>query len=105
MKLLINTTECWKCSKPMKVALLFDGGGFDDPSVFTDKLLVMAREKGVKLEDKHSNMMEETYTANICPHCGSMYGRMFLCDFYSDEAEEEIDLSEYKLEELINIAP
>ena len=87
----------------MKIALLFSGGSFDDPSVFSPKLLAIAREKGVKIEDKHSNMMDESYQANVCPHCGSMFGRRFLCDYYSDEAEEEVVLDEYKLKELINV--
>lgn len=89
----------------MKIALLFTGGGFEDPSVFTEKLLAIARKiDGVKIEKRNSDMMGESYFANICPHCNNIFGKMFLHQFYYDTPETEVGLDEYHLGELIDIA-
>lgn len=84
-KLLIKDADCWKCNKIMKIALLFTGTGFDDPSMFPDEILAIAKENGVKIERRYSGMLDETYDANICPHCDAMFGRMFLTQYWYEE--------------------
>jgi hypothetical protein len=86
---------CWSCKEPMKLAF------YDNTmpvSRFTDKLLTLAREQGVLIENTYSKTADESYNANICPHCKSMFGDWFLPDYwyekpiYSIEVEIDDDL-------------
>lgn len=98
-KLLIKDADCWKCGKVMKIALLFTGMDFFDPSMFSSKLLEIAKANRVKIESRHSDMLDETYDANICPHCDSMFGRMFLTQYWYEEDSTVIPVSPEDVEE------
>jgi hypothetical protein len=84
-KLLIKDVDCWKCGKDMKIALLLSDTSFEDPSTFSPKLLELARKHGVKIALRHSKMLDETYNTNICPHCDSIWGKMFLSQYWYEE--------------------
>ena len=92
-QLLIKDVKCWRCDKDMKIALLFTGTSFLDPSEFSLKVKSTAEQKGVKIEVKYSHMLEEIYEANICPNCDSMQGKMFLSQYWYLEDSEVISIT------------
>lgn len=90
--LQIITSDCWKCNKPMKLAILISGGTFCDPSEFNESQVKIARENGVVLRENYSNTLQEKYLANTCEHCGSFIGKFFLDDYLYSENCKEIEL-------------
>lgn len=91
MKSVLKIIEapCWRCSEIAKLAF------FDDTmSVgrFNDKLLSLAREQGVIIENVYSKTADESYNACICPHCKSMFGDHFLHDYWYDKPIYSIEV-------------
>jgi hypothetical protein len=90
--LQIITSDCWKCSKPMKLAILISGGTFCDPSEFNEDQIKVARNNGVILQENYSNTLQEKYLANTCGHCGAFIGKFFIDDYLYDPGCKEIEL-------------
>jgi hypothetical protein len=88
----LGTYECWRCNIPYKVSWITTGnvnaGDFYGPEGFTDYEIKIAKEKGIIIEKRYSKTMEESYNANICPHCGSFLGEFFIHDLLYTEEEK-----------------
>ncbi len=82
--MLIITAPCWKCDKEMKVALLGTESGdlLGGPETFSEPEKLLALENGVFLKVINSQTAEETYLANICPHCNAFVGKWFYFAHY-----------------------
>ena len=88
-ELKIVETSCWKCNGSMKLAF------YDNtmpPSGFTDKLIALAREKGVVIKEAWSGLHGTPINHNICPHCDSMFGEWYLSNFWYDEPVESMEV-------------
>jgi hypothetical protein len=77
----ITEDKCRDCNAPLKVAIGIMGGSFYGPERFDAKEIAFARSKGVRLEEKYSRTMDETYLANSCPKCSSFIGAFFVHDY------------------------
>lgn len=88
----IYETDCWKCKARMKVALLFTGAEFLDPAEFQSELIELSLKQGVKIEFRSSNMLGESYYANVCPACNHIFGRLFLHDLWYDKPVMKISV-------------
>lgn len=90
--LQIVTSNCWKCNKSMKLAILLANGGFWGPSEFNSKQIILAKEEGVVLMKQHSKTLDENYLANTCPSCGAFIGKLFLDNYLYAPGYKEIEL-------------
>ncbi len=79
LKTVLRIVEdgCYNCNKLMKMALVMQSMVIRDVSQFSEELIKIARDSGVKIEERHSKTMDLSYTANICPHCDVMIGMNF----------------------------
>ncbi len=65
---------CWKCKRLMKVSYGYFGFGPEPPSSYKLEEIAYARTKGVKLERRHSGVVNRAYMMNVCPHCNRPWG-------------------------------
>jgi hypothetical protein len=91
VKLNIVDCDCWNCKKPMKVALAICGGTFWGPEEFDEETINLARKNGAIIENRFSNMMKESYLANVCPSCNQIVGKFFIHDYLYDDKSLFID--------------
>lgn len=83
---MIINTPCWNCKKEMRMAL-GQGRDTDDydyrgPESFSKSEVELAKKHGVFLNVVESKTSEETYLANICPHCKAFIGKWFFFAHY-----------------------
>jgi len=74
----------------MKLALVeggLDGSACRGPESFNKEEITLAEKKGVLLKTIDSKTAEETYLANICPHCNSFIGQWFFFAHYFAPAQ------------------
>lgn len=83
-KMIIIVGDCWRCDKPIKVALTRKNGYTLGPDTFTQKELIFAKNKGVSVSRK------KDYLANTCNHCGTFVGKTYLLDEYYIPALDDI---------------
>lgn len=76
----IHDVPCWKCGEVMKAAYMYYSFGPDGPDKFRPEEIHYARRKGVVLERRFSKTVHRSYLANVCAHCGNMWGRHFTAD-------------------------
>lgn len=80
INILVN--ECWRCKNDMLVSYYDDGTLIPcGPSNFTEKQVAIASNAGCIIKESYSKTMQESYLANICPHCGAMIGDFFYHDY------------------------
>lgn len=90
--LYIIDGSCWKCKKPMKIACTRGDYGTGSPIGFTQKEFELCTRNGVVIRNKFSYTQEESYLANICPHCKSMIGEHFLhTDYFAPATMGELN--------------
>lgn len=87
-KELINSTitiinaSCWKCSNPMKVAVVQGGldrsGSTVGPDEFSERELAVVQNNGVIVKEHYSKTVDESYLANTCTYCNAFVGNFFL---------------------------
>lgn len=88
LTLHVVQASCWKCHRPMNLAML-DAEGFAlGTSRMDESQARVARTKGVRLEQRYSRAAGECYLANVCPHCGVMTGEFHLHDYWYDMVPE-----------------
>lgn len=85
----IIETPCWNCQMSMRLAFVDDTVGVHE---FDADQIEIARAHGVKIEERHSKELGETYMANICPHCDEMYGMLLLSHVWNEPSVEEVIL-------------
>ncbi|XHR97426.1 hypothetical protein ACFJIV_12670 [Mucilaginibacter sp. UC70_90] len=96
--LLVIDSNCWKCSAPMKVAVLDCDGYYGGPDRFSPDELALARNKGAIIQTNYSKTVEDYYLSNTCPACNNFAGDHFLftdnycAAMYGDLAYERVDL-------------
>lgn len=84
LTLHVVNASCWKCHRPMSLAML-DAEGFAlGASRMDESQAQLARTKGVRLEQRFSRAAGERYLANVCPHCGAMTGEFHLHNYWYD---------------------
>lgn len=92
--LKIVEEDCYKCNQAMKIALVIQSMVVRDVSQFSEELIGIARDNGVKIEKRYSNMMDLAYPANICPHCDAMIGMNFTYRYIYADTVKEIEINE-----------
>lgn len=82
-----DATTCWRCDKKMcTVYGLIDGHPIS-PDLFNESMCEIARQKGVILQERISNITGEVHLVNACPHCGTFIGDFYLHDLWYEETE------------------
>jgi len=96
--MLIVSSSCYKCGKPIKVAAVNNDRNMSSwigPEEFTEEELDFARSKGVFIKSNFSKTMGTSYLSNTCPHCSAFVGQHYLFTEYiaafgsNDEVERE----------------
>lgn len=103
-KLVIVATNCWKCGRKMKVAMLVANNGLSklSPAEFNDREIETATSLGANIKPKYSQTVNELYLANTCEHCNAFVGDFYTHQYYYLPHENEIDLN-YKCLNCIDI--
>jgi hypothetical protein len=78
----IIPTTCYKCGKPMNMAVVNRGNGFSGPDAFSIEEINIAKENGVIIEHQYSRTRQESYNAATCPHCNTFIGQHFIFTEY-----------------------
>jgi hypothetical protein len=85
------TSRCWRCGEDVKVALNTAGWDFNPFSDYGEMWVKTAdsnedllRSFGVKRELRYSKTINDTYMANVCPHCGILQGDWFVQEEFLD---------------------
>lgn len=82
-----DDTICWRCRQKMCSVYGLVNGTPISPDEFSDTMIKISREKGVRLEERGSRMTKETHIVNVCPHCGAFIGEFYLHDLWNEETE------------------
>lgn len=91
----IITIPCYNCVQDMNIAVGVLGFTIYGPPYFEAKEIEVAVMEGVILKDSYSNQTEDSYLANICPHCNSFCG-----DFYLAEYRRDADSGNYAFKKI-----
>ena len=75
---------CWKCGRTMKASYGYFGYGPEPPSSFKSEEIAYARGKGVRLERRHSGVVNRWYLMNVCPHCDRPWGDHYAGTLWQD---------------------
>jgi len=95
----IISTSCYRCEKPMNVAVIQRKGGHCGPEAFSEEEKRIAENHNVTIRDQYSGTRREYYDANTCPNCNTFVGQHYLfTDYltsaiYGGEAYKIIDLN------------
>jgi hypothetical protein len=84
-QMYIVTAECYKCEKYFNLAMIKGDekrNDFCGPEGFTEEEKKIALNQGVIIQKRDSKTMQESYFANICPHCNAFVGQHFLFSEY-----------------------
>ena len=85
---LVWESTCWKCGEKLMLAEDTIGWSYN-PFLPTRASGMWSKEKdegieselakkGVKREMRYSQTIEDSYMANVCPHCGALQGDWFV---------------------------
>lgn len=101
-QMYIIAASCWKCKKSMSIALMhgnteINSGRMYGPESFSQEEIKLAKSHDVTIRMHHSEIRQEDYKANTCPHCGTFAGQHYLFEYftgaeYGDYAYKKIDL-------------
>jgi hypothetical protein len=91
MKSILKIVEdgCWSCGKPVKLPFVDNTIG---PKHYKDELIKIAIQHGAVIENRFSNTRQESYNANVCPHCNTMFGEYHLVNYWYSKTIEEIEV-------------
>ena len=95
VKMVTVTTECWKCNRAMKVAMLVADNGREllSPSEFNEEEIRIAKSLGVNIAKRYSKTIKDSYVANVCGHCNAFVGDFYMHEYYYSPHDDEVDLS------------
>ena len=74
--------DCWKCRRPMRIALVDIEGMMSGPEVLSRDGIRIAQSMGAHLRQNFSNVIGKRYLSNTCGGCGRMTGDFYLKDFW-----------------------
>ena len=82
--------QCWKCRKPVKVAMIKGAAPhhFYGPEGFNPQLTELAQQHGASIQPQYSHTQQTTYPANTCAHCQAFIGEHYLFTEYFMSAIE-----------------
>ena len=70
-------TECWKCRRPMKAAIISIDSFANRIHDFDEHETNIAEDNGVLIKKHYSQTMNESYRANTCRSCGTFIGGFY----------------------------
>lgn len=88
-QMYIIHASCWKCHKPITLALI-DGnpeinrGQVYGPESFSEAEMKLAENNNVIIKTHRSGTMQQEYNANTCPHCGTFSGQHYHFEYLTD---------------------
>ena len=83
-EMMLIEAECYKCDKPLLVALVGDDSGNlkYGPEDFSETEQKVAVDNGALLKMVDSKTAGETYLANACKSCDAFIGQFFFFAHY-----------------------
>jgi hypothetical protein len=90
-QICVLEVPCWKCRKPMKATYGYFGFGPEPPSSFKPEEIAHARRKGVRLERRHSGVVNRSYMMNVCPHCDRPWGDHYAGTLWQDFGQHPME--------------
>lgn len=96
VQMVTIASNCWKCGREMKIAMLFTKNGQHVFSAadFNDEDIKIANSLGANIKQCYSKTVNESYLANVCKHCNAFVGEFYMHEYYYEPHEME---SEYYL--------
>lgn len=102
-QMFIVSASCYKCKKPMRVAMIVGNSAIADgqvygPEYFTQTEIEIAETNETFIKEHFSGTRQEAYNANTCKNCNSFVGQHYLfanyycAAIYGDCKYEKIDL-------------
>lgn len=89
--LKIISGNCWNCGKPVKLPFVDNTTG---PKHYKPELIEIAKQHGAIIENRFSHTRQESYNANVCPHCNSIFGEHYLVDYWYEPVIKEVEIAE-----------
>lgn len=84
---VMDEYRCWKCNKGMRILLIYkpDVKDFGRPSSEfayskPNTIIDLAKEYGIKMEERYAKSLAFPYIMHICPHCGSHQGDNYVVE-------------------------
>ncbi len=92
-KLAIFETECWKCKRNMRLAMIIISSKMIlYPDDFNEEDIKLAQSLGVTIKKQYSKTINESYLANTCDHCNAFIGDFYMYDYLSLSPDKTVDL-------------
>lgn len=90
-KIEIIGTECWRCGRPMKIAMMVSENEqyILHPTSFTQREIELANLLGANIKENYSKTQSRSYKANTCKYCNAFMGDFHLHDYYYLAPEKE----------------
>ena len=94
VKMVIVTTECWRCGEKMKAAIIEaeNGNRILSPSEFSQEEINIAVSNGVNIKNRYSKTVNSSYYANVCNRCNAFLGDFYMHDLYYLPHDKDIAL-------------
>ena len=75
VKMVIATTECWRCQSKIKIALIKSANNnILTPKQFSQEDVNVAISNEVNIKKRYSKTMDDSYLACVCNHCNAFMG-------------------------------
>lgn len=93
VQMVIIASNCWKCGREMKIALLATKNGHDYFSAdeFNEEDIKIANSLGANIKQCYSKTVNKSYFANVCKHCNAFVGKFYMHEYYYEPHEKESD--------------
>ncbi len=89
-KIEIIGTDCWRCGRPMKIAMMVSKNEqYAHPTNFTRDEVELANSLGANVKEMYSKAQARRYMANTCKYCNAFVGDLHLHDYYYLRPEKE----------------
>jgi hypothetical protein len=92
----VVTGDCYRCGKPMRVAMGSGYGGMFGPARFSKGEITKASKLGAELQMRYSRTEGAKYLASCCRHCHAFCGEFYIHDYWhipGDSAIAAMDCS------------
>lgn len=83
-RLHVIDIKCWKCQRPMMMALVATRLNIIHTEEFNEYDLSVARKFDVLIIEQFSKTEGGRYLANTCRSCGAFLGKRYLHDYYGE---------------------